>query len=315
MATQPKRVEPDYEPWSKYKEQAWRLHFGGSSEIPSTPSGEDFDELIAFIAPLQEILLFGFDGDPLETVESWIEDWRRAGEEPWQIKWWGQAIDDYHNYLVHNIRKIRADYLIESSYEPRLPVRTGKFQKWLNKDGEAFHLIDHTLDRRLNTPSHKFVGATNKELLRAHSNIIEELKQRGVLRTNNSPAGDYAEWLVAKFFDGELLSMSAKGVDVVTRDGRKIQVKARVVDKNSKKAIQSSAIRDWEFTDLVVVIFDRSDYLVSKAFSAPMEEVKKLVSFAKHDNKNFISDLRSLDKNDNVRDITEELSNFQRKFG
>ena len=35
------------------------------------------------------------------------------------------------------------------------------------------------------------------ELLGLYSRLLLELRERGVLRTNNPPSGDYAEWLVA----------------------------------------------------------------------------------------------------------------------
>ena len=59
--------------------------------------------------------------------------------------------------------------------------------------------------------------------------ILSELKSRGVIRTENAPAGDYAEYLVASAFSGELAPNSEKSRDVLTSDGEKLQVKARVV--------------------------------------------------------------------------------------
>ena len=36
------------------------------------------------------------------------------------------------------------------------------------------------------------------ELLRLSRAAVTELRARGIVRTANSPAGDYAEWLVAR---------------------------------------------------------------------------------------------------------------------
>jgi hypothetical protein len=40
-----------------------------------------------------------------------------------------------------------------------------------------------------------------KELLQFQGKITNELIERGVVRTQNNPLGDYTEWLVAKAFN------------------------------------------------------------------------------------------------------------------
>jgi len=59
--------------------------------------------------------------------------------------------------------------------------------------------------------------------------ILRELKSRGVIRTENAPMGDYAEYLVAAALGGQLAPNSEKAWDVLGSDGEKLQVKARVV--------------------------------------------------------------------------------------
>ena len=59
--------------------------------------------------------------------------------------------------------------------------------------------------------------------------ILRELKSRGVIRTENAPVGDYAEYLVATALGGQLATNSEKAWDVLGGDGEKLQVKARVV--------------------------------------------------------------------------------------
>ena len=59
--------------------------------------------------------------------------------------------------------------------------------------------------------------------------ILSELKSRGVIRTENAPVGDYAEYLVATALGGQLAPNSEKSWDVLSCDGEKLQVKARVV--------------------------------------------------------------------------------------
>ena len=42
---------------------------------------------------------------------------------------------------------------------------------------------------------------TSIELMNMYADILSELNVRGVVRTYNSPVGDYAEWLVAEKMD------------------------------------------------------------------------------------------------------------------
>lgn len=149
------------------------------------------------------------------------------------------------------------------------------------------------------------------DLLRTQSETLDQLKSLGVIRTDNAPVGDYAEWLISRFYEGELLPRSSKGVDVLTSDGRKIQVKARTTDRSMKKALQSSAIRDWDFTEMVVILFDRLDYSIIQASLVPIRTVQELVKYSKHDNKSFISDLRKLQNHPGVQDITIGLLSLQ----
>ena len=66
---------------------------------------------------------------------------------------------------------------------------------------------------------------SNLELLQLHSSIIEELKQRGVVRTKNNPVGDYTEWLVARGLGLDLANNSSAGYDGIDDVGSKIQIK------------------------------------------------------------------------------------------
>ena len=49
------------------------------------------------------------------------------------------------------------------------------------------------------------------DLLRLHADVLRELRQRGVVRSENGPAGDYAELLVARALELTLASKSARG--------------------------------------------------------------------------------------------------------
>lgn len=83
-------------------------------------------------------------------------------------------------------------------------------------------------------------GMEISELLALYRSILAELRGRGVIRTDNAPAGDYAEYLVAIAFKGEPApNVAEKGWDVKTADGTRLQVKARVVSEPVRRSRDS----------------------------------------------------------------------------
>jgi hypothetical protein len=97
-----------------------------------------------------------------------------------------------------------------------------------------------------------------KELLQFQGKITNELIERGVVRTQNNPLGDYTEWLVAKAFNLELAGNSKAGYDALDTDGTKIQIKGRRLTlKNFSR--QLSAIRNYnekDFDVLITILFN-----------------------------------------------------------
>ncbi len=125
---------------------------------------------------------------------------------------------------------------------------------------------------------------TDRELVALHAATLEKLLERGTVRTRNAPTGDYAESLVAAAFDGRLTRNSAKGVDFEVADGRRFQVKSRrVIDPTRRSERQLSALRSFEFDDLVVVLF-ASDYGVRRAVLIPAEVVRDISRYSAHTN-------------------------------
>ena len=85
------------------------------------------------------------------------------------------------------------------------------------------------------------------ELLALSRGILAELRRRGVIRSGNAPAGDYAELLVQRATQGELAPSSQKSWDVQTPTAERLQVKARVVtNANARGERQLSAFRSWD---------------------------------------------------------------------
>jgi hypothetical protein len=120
------------------------------------------------------------------------------------------------------------------------------------------------------------------ELLALSRRILAELRRRGVIRSGNAPAGDYAELLVQRATSGELAPNSQKSWDVVARDGERLQVKARVVtDPRVHGERQLSVFRSWDFDAAVVVLFD-DEFHVWRAALLPVETLQAAAHFVQH---------------------------------
>src|SRR3954451_10465145 len=95
------------------------------------------------------------------------------------------------------------------------------------------------------------------ELLGLSRAILAELRRRGVIRTGNAPAGDYAELLVRVATGGQLAPNSQRSWDVLTPAGERLQVKARVVTSPTAHGErQLSVFRSWDFDAVMIVLFD-----------------------------------------------------------
>jgi hypothetical protein len=115
--------------------------------------------------------------------------------------------------------------------------------------------------------------------------ILGELKHRGVIRTENAPVGDYAEFLVATALGGQLAPNAEKSWDVLAKDGEKLQVKARVVsDPAEPGQLQLSPFRSFGFDFAVIVLLSATDYAVSRAAKVPRYVVESSATYRQHVN-------------------------------
>jgi hypothetical protein len=115
--------------------------------------------------------------------------------------------------------------------------------------------------------------------------ILRELKSRGVIRTENAPVGDYAEYLVATALGGQLAPNAEKAWDVLGNGGEKLQVKARVVsDPAEPGQLQLSPFRSFGFDSAVIVLLSATDYAVSRASKLPRHVVESSAVYRQHVN-------------------------------
>lgn len=126
---------------------------------------------------------------------------------------------------------------------------------------------------------------SEKELLQLQASVIDELRERGVVRTKNNPLGDYTEWLVSKALGLELATNSAAGYDATDADGIRYQIKGRrITPENQSRqlsAIRNLAEKDFDF--LAAVVFDEH-YSIIDAVIVPHVLVGEYASYRKHVN-------------------------------
>jgi hypothetical protein len=146
------------------------------------------------------------------------------------------------------------------------------------------------------------------DLLAGYAKTLAELRRRGVLRTNNAPAGDYAEWLVQRTLGGVLAPNSEKSHDVTLEDGRTVQVKARVVSSPPRAGeTQTSPFRSWSFDLGAFVLLDASSYQPVLGVLVPVDSVRIHAKPRPHVNGDIVFIQPPLTTSADAVDITAEL--------
>jgi hypothetical protein len=152
--------------------------------------------------------------------------------------------------------------------------------------------------------------ASIQQLLGGYAATLAELRQRGVIRTNNAPLGDYAEWLLAEALGGVLAeSTSAKSHDMTLPDGRRVQVKARLVDEKPKAGqLQTSPFRSWDFELAALMLFRADSYQPSSVFLVPVDVARAHSKYRKHINGAIVFIRPPLTNDPTAEDITEVVT-------
>ena len=124
-----------------------------------------------------------------------------------------------------------------------------------------------------------------KDLLLLYANLLEELKKRQILRSNNNPTADYAEWLASRALNLKLEPKSKKGYDAIDSKGYKYQIKGRRITP-SNPSRQLGVIRnlgDKHFDFLIGIIFEK-DFSVKEAYKIPQSIIGKYSTYSEHQN-------------------------------
>ena len=117
------------------------------------------------------------------------------------------------------------------------------------------------------------------DLLDKYRSILTSLRSRGLVRTNNAPIGDLAEYCAAVVYDGLLAPNSEKSYDLVAEDGRRIQVKVRLIRPTTSQSAVFSPIRSFDFDSCVFLLVDDDAGEVITARELSADEVR---SYGRH---------------------------------
>lgn len=147
-----------------------------------------------------------------------------------------------------------------------------------------------------------------RTLLRQYAETLTILRERNVVRSRNAPAGDLAETLVMKAYNGRLALASQKSWDVEVPDGTRLQVKCRVVAPGAKSSQIYSAFRSWDFDRCVFVLFDINSYDILRATDVPVDGVRSVARRQEWVRAHRISLTTDLTVLDGARDVTDLLS-------
>jgi len=133
------------------------------------------------------------------------------------------------------------------------------------------------------------------ELLDTYTDVLAELRTRHLVRTNNAPIGDLAEFCASMVYDGLLAPNSEKSYDLAAADGRKVQVKVRLVRPGMASGAVFSPIRSFDFDVCAFLVIDNEAGQVVAAREWTPEEVREHGSFKQHTNGTVVtvSQLRS----------------------
>jgi hypothetical protein len=126
-----------------------------------------------------------------------------------------------------------------------------------------------------------------KELFILYANILNELRRRGITRSTNNPAADYAEHLVSTALGLEVVGKSNAGYDAVDSKDQRYQIKSRrITSHNSSR--QLSFIRGLEAGrrpfDYLAGVLLKEDFSILRACVIPFEIVKQHSKHVPHVN-------------------------------
>lgn len=119
-----------------------------------------------------------------------------------------------------------------------------------------------------------------KHLMRLEASIVAELRRRDLVRTNNKPLGDIAEYVVWLARGGVLEPNSTKSHDITTAAGQRVQVKA-MANRAAGAGARFSPFRSAGYHTAVFLVFD-AGFEIVEAYEVEAEDIEQHVRFVPH---------------------------------
>lgn len=149
------------------------------------------------------------------------------------------------------------------------------------------------------------------ELLALHIAVLENLRQRDILRSANNPTGDLAEYYFCAAFGWAQESNSKKAFDAIGDEGVRYQIKGRRVHRRNKSR-QLSAIRNLQGFDILAAVLFDDDYRIMRAALIPAALVSENSKYIEHTNSHKFLLRDAIWKFPGVEDATERLREVER---
>ena len=149
---------------------------------------------------------------------------------------------------------------------------------------------------------------TTPQFLQYYSRILDELRERKIVWTSNSPIGDYAEWLIANMLGFTLIANSTSGLDAIDSSGLKFQIKARRLTPRNQTR-QLGAIRNlknYDFDYLIAVLFN-VQVEVEQVVKIPHEIFEKYARYRQHVNGHILVLRDNILSDPMVEDLTPQF--------
>jgi hypothetical protein len=151
-----------------------------------------------------------------------------------------------------------------------------------------------------------------RELLALFAEVLEELRERKVVRSSNNPVADYTEFLVVKALSLKQLAGSTKGCDAIDSEGQRYEIKGRRLTRHNSST-QLSVLRGLDLChfDFLVGVLYHEDFSVARACIVPHSIVLANATYREHVNGSILFLRPNLWEQHGVVDITEALRSAQ----
>lgn len=129
-------------------------------------------------------------------------------------------------------------------------------------------------------------GLSDRNLLRLYALVMRRLREN-LVKTGNSPVGEYGEILAAQAYGGTPEGFSNKGYDVLTATLGRLQVKTATVDTGKQPVFSVvRGLRDGahDFDHALFIVLDRETFDVTAAWLVTRERLHQLASYSAHVN-------------------------------